>query len=361
MNRGIKLLYWTTGCLARLRFASSAAIASEHALQHGAGASGPRFQKLHSKAARDIADCVKTATWLGPALQRCPAVELGVFLAAACSARWVACGSPGGTLAVELYGGRWQLTQGVALGLASADSGCRSQGRGHGAPTAPTARWDEAHLVATFEGSPYRIPMLMGSLGPPKPILVRAKPAQEVPGKLRRALLPANASWGNLEVLGHETGSKPRVVVAVVFGSAYPMELCSQPCGRGSGTFWRDADIQSCLSCPLPRPGQSALVEMCVHFLGAHGRLDLVLLDSASPGVEEWFLLERFCRPRNVFLVNSALPLHQGWVADRLLRVPNSTWREVHSGWTKWSSVPWPGMLDLFRSSDFRLLADFSA
>lgn len=71
--------------------------------------------------------------------------------------------------------------------------------------------------------------------------------------------------------------------------------------------------------------------------------LDLAIIDTGGPAVEEWYVLETFCRPRSVFIVNSVFALHEGWIAARLRR---AGWKEVLSGTLHWGAG-FPQMLNL--------------
>jgi len=313
-----------------------------------------RLDARQRLARRELLRCVEAETWEGREIEDdvswgAPGgPERAVFRAAACFAWLVARSSRRGVLAVELYAGHGHLTRGLASGLARGRAG--SCGSARGGPR---------HTLVTFEGNPDAIPHVLAEVAPYRHAWLKADAPHGLPGRLRHALLEAQPSAAGDQ--GGCAENESAVEVAVLLGSAYPPGLCAHACGRAGGEHWRSDEIRTCFKCPAPEPGQSALRELCEELLGAEGRLDLVLLDTASPGLEEWYVLERHCRPRNVLLVNGRLPMHQGWVGDRLLQVPDSPWREVHAGLTEWSSVPWPGMMELLRFSSFRLLADLAA
>ena len=58
-------------------------------------------------------------------------------------------------------------------------------------------------------------------------------------------------------------------------------------------------------------------------------------------------MLETYCRPRSVFIVNSVFALHEGWIAARLR---SAGWREVLSGRLRWGNG-FPHMLSLVEES----------
>jgi len=263
--------------------------------------------------------------------------EQDVFRATQCFSWLVGCGRPEATLVAELYAGSGHLSRGLASGLSRVDHA--SLGRHQGLSSRPGR-----HLLLTFEGDPLLLPDILGQLMPHRREALDAEPVTSLPRRLAQALFSNETAGG--------------VLVAVVRGSAYPSEICPYACGRVKAHHWQGQEIRDCFKCPEPGRGESALRNLCEALLGSSRRLDFVLLDTASPGIEEWFVLERYCRPRHVFLINARLPMHQGWVADRLLRTPGSSWREIDSGLTEWSSIPWPGMKELLRYSSFQILAD---
>jgi len=252
--------------------------------------------------------------------------------AAACLAWLAACGQPGSPLAVELYAGSGQLTAALAVGLARGGAGRGPSGRGH---------------VLAFEGEDGSSPV---ALAPHPRVRLSAEPVPGLLERLRQAL-PRNLS-------GRGAAGGAGATVAMLQGPAYPPDLCPHDCGRPGRTYWQRTGMRNCFRCPAPIHGQSALRDLCEGFLGRAVRLDLALLDTGHPAMVEWFLLESHCRPRHVFLADGTLPLHQGWVADRLLRAPNSSWRELHAGLVPRTGEPWPDMLELLRPASFQLLSD---
>ena len=58
-------------------------------------------------------------------------------------------------------------------------------------------------------------------------------------------------------------------------------------------------------------------------------------------------MLETYCRPRSVFIVNSVFALHEGWIAARLR---SAGWKEVLSGRLRWGTG-FPHMLSLVEES----------
>eukprot|EP00928_Gymnodinium_smaydae_P075767 TRINITY_DN58785_c0_g1_i1.p1 TRINITY_DN58785_c0_g1~~TRINITY_DN58785_c0_g1_i1.p1 ORF type:complete len:361 (-),score=83.60 TRINITY_DN58785_c0_g1_i1:139-1176(-) len=71
---------------------------------------------------------------------------------------------------------------------------------------------------------------------------------------------------------------------------------------------------------------RSPLVRICAAGL----RPDLVVLDVQGPVVHEWLAVEEYCRPRTVFIYNTNLPGHAGWVRDKLLM--RGDWAEILTG-----------------------------
>lgn len=65
-------------------------------------------------------------------------------------------------------------------------------------------------------------------------------------------------------------------------------------------------------------------------------------------------MLETYCRPRSVFLVNSVFGLHEGWIGARLQR---SGWKEILSGRLRWGTE-WPHMLGLLEETGWSYLVD---
>ncbi|CAJ1362575.1 unnamed protein product, partial [Effrenium voratum] len=147
-------------------------------------------------------------------------------------------------------------------------------------------------------------------------------------------------------------GEKGGHSLVALEGSAYPSEQCPDGCRRQEGVF---QNILDCFRCPPPGKNQSALRELCEHFLV--DRTHLAIIDTGGPGVEEWWVMETFCRPASVFLVNTVFPLHEGWIGQRL---QSRGWREVLSGRVAWG-VGFPGMLNLVEETRWSYLVDFSA
>lgn len=111
-----------------------------------------------------------------------------------------------------------------------------------------------------------------------------------------------------------------------------------------------------CFRCPRPRKNQSTLREICEEL--ADRTLELAVIDTGGPAIEEWHVLETHCRPRSVFLMNINLPLHEGWIADRLLGA-GMPWREVLSGTLRWG-WSYPHMLGFVEEARWMYLVDFS-
>lgn len=261
-----------------------------------------------------------------------------VLRAAACAAWLVGRGRPAGALAVELYSDVGLLTRALAMGF--------SRDWRSSVSTAQDRRGPAGPCVVSFDERRHPLELLLPRLRRFHGGQLPAEPVADLPERILQTV--------------NRGGGAGNVSVVLVRGDAYPHELCQESCARPAGMYWT-REARTCLKCPLPRPGESALREVCERWLGSSGRLDLVVLYTGSPALEEWFLMERYCMPRHVFLVGGNLPLHPGWVLDRLLLQPNSTWRVVHEGLTEWSQAPWPGMFELMRRSSYHFLVDLSS
>ncbi|CAE8617952.1 unnamed protein product, partial [Polarella glacialis] len=258
------------------------------------------------------------------------------------------------TMAMELYLGHAQLTKSVARGL--------------GLTSHFAEAWDDreaANLASeAICGKPLPLylapkfrPLLVTFDGEVEESVVSKHLSEFLPEQFSADPVPGLAAQlrKSRERWGQDYETRPTHLV-IVEGSPYPMDLCDFKCGRASGSYWHRDDVKDCFSCPEPKQNQSALREICEDLFQDGARLDLVVLDTASPGIEEWFLMEKYCRPRHIIIMNTNMPLHQGWVVQRLLGQPGSTWREILGGMIRWGDFP--GILNFIQDTHWRFLAD---
>ncbi|CAE7289688.1 unnamed protein product [Symbiodinium necroappetens] len=257
---------------------------------------------------------------------------------------------PQNSFAVEVYMGGAFLTKRLVDGMVRAIQAVRADAmRGEALPVcgSRSSASQEPPVLLSFDGRSEAIDGFLSE-----------QPATQ---RIQDILLAAHGlevhrlSGQPLPLAGrlhrHLQGSLPKMIA--VHGSAYPSELCPRGCGRSmEGSF----DVLDCFRCPRPRKNQSTLREICEEL--ADRTLELAVIDTGGPAIEEWHVLETHCRPRSVFLMNINLPLHEGWIADRLLGA-GMPWREVLSGTLRWG-WSYPHMLGFVEEARWMYLVDFS-
>jgi len=248
---------------------------------------------------------------------------------------------PQNSFAVEVYMGGGFLTKRLVDGMARALQAFRADAMG-GARALPvcgsrSSSSEEPPVLLSFDGRSEAIDDFL-SEQPAHGVEVHRLSGQPLP--LARRLQR------------HLQGSlRPKMMA--VHGSVYPSQLCPRACGRSmEGSF----AVLDCFRCPRPKKNESALREICEEL--ADRTLELAVIDTGGPAIEEWHVLETHCRPRSVFLMNINLPLHEGWIADRLLGA-GTPWREVLSGTLRWG-WSYPHMLGFVEEARWTYLVDFS-
>ncbi|CAL1142685.1 unnamed protein product [Cladocopium goreaui] len=228
----------------------------------------------------------------------------------------------GGAMAIEVYTGEGWLASSMANGAAVAQL-AQSEACASDVP-----------LLITLEGQRKSVERLMSRDLPTASVWLQTTP---IPSLIKRL---------------EKTFEAKQLTLVALEGSAYPSELCPKGCRRGeTGLF---SNILDCFRCPQPQKNQSALREICDHFL-ANRTLELAIIDTGGPAVEEWYVLETYCRPRSVFIVNSVFALHEGWIAARLR---SAGWKEVLSGRLRWGNG-FPHMLSLVEETGWVYMMDF--
>eukprot|EP00435_Cladocopium_sp_Y103_P075093 s33_g53.t2 len=230
-----------------------------------------------------------------------------------------------GAMAIEVYTGEGWLSSSLANGAAVAQQAQQAQ---------QACAASDVPLLITLEGQRKSVERLMSRDLPTASAWLQTTP---IPSLIKRL---------------EQTFEAKQLTLVALEGSAYPSELCPKGCRRGeTGIF---SNILDCFRCPQPQKNQSALREICDHFL-VNRTLELAIIDTGGPAVEEWYVLETYCRPHSVFIVNSVFALHEGWIAARLR---SQGWKEVLSGRLRWGNG-FPHMLSLVEETGWVYMVDF--